>query len=298
MLVEAVQVRIRSLRGAFVLIRGLLAGLVFGVAGVGVAVVVGVGSALPAGAQAAQCMQGTGLSASSIQIDSPAVNETVSGTVVVRGSARVSLVGQLGRVEVTLGSVSKAQTFEPGSTLNFNVSLDASSLSTGSTSLKVVACGLLAYGERTINVNVAAPVVPTTVPPATTTTVGGPGTTVVGATSTSVTTASGLPGQAGATTSTRAPTTVTTTPATTVAPAPAATTTTARPGRDTPLVLTETPPKRSSGPPVWVGAVVGISGGLGLLFSARPWRRRTGLPGDRGTGDLTETAEQDLISTR
>lgn len=268
-----------------------------------VTVVVGARSVVHAGAQATTCTQGAGLSPAQIQIDAPGPNETVSGTVAVRGTARVTLVGQLSRVEVSLGSVSKAQTFEPGSVLNFNVSLDSSSLPTGSTNLTVTTCGLLAWAEKSVGVNVAAAPAVTTTLRATTTTVAGPGPTVV-ATSTPGTSVVALPVQAGGSTSTRVSTTVTTAPPTTETPAAAATTTTVatRPaGRDTPLVLTETPPKSSSGPPVWVGAVVGISGGLGLLFSARPWRRRTGLAdADAAAADsaAAELADEDLVSTK
>ena len=252
-----------------------------------VGLAVGAGAA---GAQATDCSQGTGFSPAQVQIDSPTTNQTVSGTVTVKGTARISLVGQLTRVEVSLGNVTKAQTFEPGSVLNYEIKVDASSLPGGATNLTVSACGLLAWGEKSITVNVAA-APPTT--RATTTTAGSAGPPVLGATSTSVNTPAGGPVPAGATTSTRVSTSTTTPTSTTEATVPptvAATTTVARPtGRDTPLVLTETPPKGSSGPPVWVGAVVGISGGLGLLFSARPWRRRRGVP-DAADAPLEEDA--------
>lgn len=251
-----------------------------------------------AGAQSASCKAGSGLSPAVVTIDKPGANETVSGTITVSGTARVSLVGQLTRVEVALGSARAAQNFpDPGSVLNYEIRLDASSVPPGSATLSVTTCGLLAWGEKSVTVNVAA-AEPTTTARATTTTVGGgPGTTVVGATSTSVTTVAGAPAPVGATTSTKVSTTTTTAVPTTeaVVAATVATTppTTARPpGRDTPLVLTETPSKRSSGPPVWVGAVVGISGGLGLLFSARPWHRRTD-----GPPDAADPVEQDLVST-
>jgi hypothetical protein len=65
-----------------------------------------------------------------------------------------------------------------------------------------------------------------------------------------------------------------------------------RSGPDAPLVLTETPAKHSSGPPLWVGAVVGISGGLGLLFSAASWRRRSHSP------LRAEPVDPDLVDVR
>ncbi len=247
-------------------------------------------------AQATTCAGAAGLSAAQVTIDAPGQNETVSGTVTVRGSARAGLLGLLNRVEVTLGEVTRVQTFEPGTTLTYSVSVDASSLPAGNTPLKVAACGSLARGERSIAVNVAAPATTTTTARSTTTTGGGagPGTTVAGAgagagvTTTSVATTTS--------TSTRVSTTEAAAP-TTEAPPPA-TTTTAAPrrsaGRGTPLVLTETPPQSSSGPPVWVGAVVGVSGGLGLLVAARPWRRRGGRGGLGGgsVGAPVEDAEQ------
>ena len=268
------------------------------------AAVLGIGTGVgAAGAQTAGCPSGGGLSAAQITIEAPSPNQSVSGTVTVRGVARLTLVGSITRVEVSLGGVSAVQPFDATSEARFNLSLDASALPPGPTSLEVAACGPLAFGERSITVNVTAPATTSSTARVTTTTVAGPSTTSVGVTTTSVTTqAGGGPVAAGATTSTRVTTTSTSTPPTTEAPAPVAPTTTAgttpRSGRDTPLVLTETPPRSSSGPPVWVGAVVGISGGLGLLFSARPWRRRSGVGGrgGGGPGDLP-SVDEDLIST-
>jgi hypothetical protein len=63
-----------------------------------------------------------------------------------------------------------------------------------------------------------------------------------------------------------------------------------------PVVLTESPPPHSPRPPLWVGAAVGISGGLGLAFSAVSWRRRSGAGGPAGGGaagaDDTDVLEE------
>lgn len=270
--------------------------------GLAVAAIATLSGGQVAGAQAA-CSTSGGLGSAQVTIDSPAPNESVSGTINVRGSAHASglnILGSLNRVEVTLGTVTKSQTFDPGTTLNFTVPVDTSTLAGGTTSLRVVACGTGVSGERSINVNVAAPGATTTAPRATTTTSaaggGTPPTTVAGATSTSV--AAGAAGaQAAATTSTKVSTTTTTAaPTTTEVATTVAPPTTLASGRQAPLVLTETPTKSKSGAPVWVGAVVGISGGLGLLFSARPWRRRggPGSPGGDGGGlaDVEEPTQQ------
>lgn len=58
---------------------------------------------------------------------------------------------------------------------------------------------------------------------------------------------------------------------------------------DAPLILTEAPDDESPRKPLWVGAVVGISGGLGLLFSAASSRRRGRTP------ETAESVDPDLL---
>ena len=50
-----------------------------------------------------------------------------------------------------------------------------------------------------------------------------------------------------------------------------------------------TPAHRSPRPPLWVGAVVGLSGAIGLGFSAASWRRRTHPP------EHAEPVDPDLV---
>lgn len=236
---------------------------------------------------ASGCGGGPGLMTADVTIKQPAANAVVSGkNVVVRASAEASL-GQLSRMEVTLAGTTKVKTASPSSSIDFEAAFDVSNVPPGETSLQVVACGAfslagsLARGEAEITVRIQAPT--TTIPTSRTTVVGagGPGSGGTGgavATTTSVAVTTTKAGQA---TSASSSTTVTSVASENVAAPPAAQPR-AEPARprasDAPLVLTEAPDDGSSGSPLWVGAVVGISGGFGLLFSARTSWRRGKLP--------------------
>lgn len=269
-----------------------------------IAVVPGLVGARPAAAQTG-CRAGSGLETAEISIDEPAANSTVTERDIrVRGKATAAL-GTLNRVEVTVAGVTKPSQFAPSGSLGFNVPFDLSGVSPGPVSVRVVACGtgnltgVLAGGVHEMRFTLQAPAPATTTPPTTAgstpgSTVSSGGSTggVVSATTTAPV-ATTRPGQASSTT------TPTSTPPTTeeaasqVAderPEPVRPT----PGRsDGPLVLTEADDDGSSGPPLWVGAVVGVSGGLGLLFSAASSRRRT-----RQAGQPVEPVDPDLVDVR
>lgn len=244
------------------------------------------------------CGAGTVLTAARVTIDAPAPNATVSGAnVEVRGSASTAL-GSLSRVEANLGGITKTDTADlPGPSISFDFSFDTTTLDPGQTTLSVVACGAggisgLARGEKSIPVTVqAAPSAATT--------------TTVRTSTTAVTRggAAAAPAAGGAAASTVVPTTTAGqgpgVSQTTVASAPPATEAPAivsrpdpirpRAGSDSPFVLTETPTRHSPRSPLWVGVVVGLSGGLGLLFSAVSWRRRAHQP------QLAEPVDPDLV---
>ena len=226
-----------------------------------------------------------------VTVDAPAANAVVSGTFAVRGTANAGLpLGEVSRVEVTLGGTTFSETYDPANTVAFSVDVDSTNMAPGQKTMTVVACGttlagLLSRGATQVPVKVeAAPIVTSTSLPRSTTTVTAPSSSVPGGGSvTTVASTGGAAASAGAGVATGPTTTAASGPTTTAAPAEARAPTRADPvrprsGPDTPLVLTETPSKPGSGPPLWVGAVVGISGGLGLLFSAASWRRRTRPP--------------------
>ena len=249
-------------------------------------------------ASPSSCGSGTVLTAARVTIDAPAANATPSGSnVSVRGSASTAL-GSLSRVEANLGGMTKTDTVDsPGPSISFNFSFDTTTLDPGQTTLSVVACGAggisgLARGETSIPVTVqAAPSAATT--------------TTVRTTATTVTRSGGAtaaPAAAGRSSSTVAPTSTTTlgpggsqttlvsAPPATEAPGLVSRAEPVRPrGSEAPVVLTETPARHSPRSPLWVGVVVGVSGGLGLLFSALSWRRRAHHP------QIAEPVDPDLV---
>jgi hypothetical protein len=186
--------------------------------------------------------------------------------------------------------------------MEFEASFDVTNVPPGETSLQVVACGAfnlagtLARGEaeQTVRVQSASPSTTTTV--ASPTTVRAPANPPLGAGATTTV--------AAVTTTRVGQTTTTSTPPTTAASEdapPAAATRRAEPVRprasDAPLVLTEAPDEETSGPPLWVGAVVGVSGGVGLLFSATSSWRRKHLPEPVEVLEAAETPT-DLVDVR
>ncbi len=272
------------------------------------AVLLAAAAAFAAGASPAAAAEGCGSGGGVtgvVTIDSPVPNAVVSGRFRVRGTASSGLpVGGINRVEVNLGGVSASADYDPGNAVDFDLPVDASNVAPGDRTLTVVACGgnsltgALSRGERSIPVKVEAAPVTTTVRTSTTAAASasaiGAG---AGAPSTTTTAVGGAAAAAVAAGGTSTTVTTTARPTTTQAEAraPAA----ARPdpvrpraGPDAPLVLTESPDRGSSGPPLWVGAVVGISGGLGLLFSAATWRRRAHGPVP------AEPVDPDLVDVR
>lgn len=213
---------------------------------------------------------GAGVSAASVDVVSPRPGEQVRGVVVVRG--RVSAPLAVSRVELQVGrSIVDAQSFRETPSADFSLSWDATRAPAGQASLRVMACGqgiggVLVQGSTTVAVEVLA--VPAPTQGATSTSVGTP-------TTVSPTTTSSL----SPSTSTSTTRTSTTLPATTTT-------------QPLPDLLTE---ERAVGPagrllpgeaaasegrrsyPVWVGAVVGLSGLAGLVVSrAISGRRQRG----------------------
>jgi hypothetical protein len=282
-------------RAVFALLAALAAGLV-------------AGAPTMAAAQDEGCGSGSGLTGL-VTIDSPAPNASVSGTVEVRGTASARPVGMLSRVDADLGGATDSGTYTSAATIAFSLSLDVSNVAPGRNTLTVTACGTdgltgaLSRGSASIPVVVKAPSAATsTTVGRTTTTAGSSGASgsAAGATTTttSASTAAGVAaagkGAATSTTATSAPE-----PTTTVAASPAPASAAAKPdqpkarsGSNGPVVLTETPATHGSGKPLWVGAVVGISGVIGVMFSAATWRRRTHPP------EYAEPLDADLVDVR
>ncbi|MFP5318281.1 MAG: hypothetical protein ACLGI2_08295 [Acidimicrobiia bacterium] len=259
---------------------------------VAAAALVAVAPAAPAAAQGeGSCPTDGVLSPVEVRVTSPGRGATVTGpSVTVRGSAS-ALLAELTRVEVTFGDQSVARNYSPGSPIDFELTVDASAVAAGPTSVRVVACSSSVRGEDrfTVTYQPRAAAATTTSParPATTS-VSSPG-AATGATTTTAGPAAGpavANGATAPTSTTPGQTTVANQPTTTVAapdaPAPAAANRPqpVRPGTnvDGNVVLSDSPDEGSSRPPLWVGAVVGLSGGIGLLFSATTWRRRHQVP--------------------
>ncbi len=240
---------------------------------VGALVAVVAGFPAPAAAQLGSCGTDGIVASADVRVTSPGPGAVVSGpTVSVTGTASVPLVGQLTRVDVNLGGQRRSQSFEPSSSVNFDIDVDISDLPPGTTSLTVVACGPLARGTRQMTVTVA-PARTTTTEVRTSTTVAAPG-----GTQPSTTTAAPNTTAAPSQTPTTLAGSSTTTVATTTSSAPTSTpvpTTTGSSRRGTAVVLGEEAADRSERSPLWVGLVVGLSGAVGLLLSAATWRRRS-----------------------
>lgn len=235
----------------------------------------------PAGAQVeGSCPSDTILSTVDVRVASPERGATVTGpSVRVRGTAS-ALIGEVSRVEVTFAGKSVARNYSLSNSIDFDVTVDAADVPGGLAGVRVVACGSGARGDDQFSVvyQPRAAATTTSVAQSSTTVVSTPG----GSAPASTTTLAAAPGAtvpAGQpTTTTPSQTTLASQPTTTVA-APAATSARdepVRPGRNTDgsIVLSDSPDEGSSRPPLWVGAVVGVSGAVGLLFSATTWRRR------------------------
>ncbi|MCA1691927.1 MAG: hypothetical protein ABR540_15660 [Acidimicrobiales bacterium] len=234
----------------------------------------------PARAQSS-CAGSVGVTAT-IEVDEPAPNAVVSGpTLFVSGIARTEL-GVLSRVEATFEGSPRSEVYPPAQEVGFAFAFNLGRVPPGDAVVHIVACGpgltgALIGGERRIVVTVGEPVTRTTAA-APTTIVQAAGDTSAATTTVPVSTTIAA---AAATTSTSSlPAETATEQAREVTP---------RAGLEAPLILTDAPEDDSPQKPLWVGAVVGISGGLGLLFSAASSRRRGRTP------EAAEPVDPDLL---
>ncbi len=222
------------------------------------------------------------LSNVNVRVTSPAPGSVVTGpSVTVRGTA-TALIAEVSRVEVTFGDETVARNYSTSGSIDFDVTVDASDVPTGPTVVKVQACGSGARGNQQFSVayQPRASATSTTVNQPTTTAARSPGGSTP-ASSTTVASGAAALTAGGPTSTTPGQTTVASQPTTTVAAAPSPPAASKRPepvrpgtNTDGSIVLSDSPDEGSSRPPLWVGAVVGVSGGIGLLFSATTWRRR------------------------
>lgn len=224
----------------------------------------------PAGAQQSGNCPSSGVGDASVDVDSPRPGAQVRGVVFVRG--KISALPTVSRVELLVGrSMVDSRTFPATSSTDFSLTWDASRASPGPATLKVVACGqgvggVLVEGSTTVNVEVAAPLPPTTRAQA------APSTTM-GA----IATSSSTPASSSTTTSTSSTTTSTTVAAgVTPPPSPgliAAGAPAGVPGRLLPAAAEVSEPRP---PRLWVGLVVGLAGAAGLAFAQVLRIRRPG----------------------
>jgi len=241
-----------------------------------------------AAAQSEACPSEGLLSPVDVRVASPARGSTVTGpSVTVRGTAS-TLLGELTRVEVSVGDASVARSYASSPSIDFELTVDAADVAAGATSVRVVACSSGARGEDrfTVAYQPRAAAATTTSAPRPSTTVVSSGGGASGAPTTTVSTPAAViaAGATQPTTTTPGPTTVADRPTTTVASGPPPADTGRSAGRSEPVrpgtnadgsvILSDSPDEGSSRPPLWVGAVVGVSGGIGLMFSATSWRRR------------------------
>jgi hypothetical protein len=242
--------------------------------------------AAPAAAASA-CDQGSNKGLVTITIDEPRSHDVVSGAnVVVRGSVR-TVLSPIERVEATLAGLSRHADYDGGTSVRFEFTFDLTGAEPGGTTLSIVACGPLVYSRTGMQLSVGESTPITTSAPQATTTVDAspaPAGTLPGGT-TSVPVSTTRAGEKGGPSTTAAPAKTNEAAAVNrrdpVRP---------RAGSDAPLVLTESPDSDSPRPPLWVGAVVGVSGGLGLLFSAASSSRRRAR-----MADVAEPIDPDLV---
>ncbi|HVL28444.1 MAG TPA: hypothetical protein VM390_09880, partial [Acidimicrobiales bacterium] len=133
----------------------------------------------PAAAQAGGCpSSGNILSTADVRVTSPAPGSAVTGpNVTVRGTASAGLLAQLTRVEVRFGGEVRGRSYDAASSIDFEITVDASEVPAGPTLLSVVACGLHARGDRQFSVayqpRAAVPTTAVTSPPTTSVSVPG-----------------------------------------------------------------------------------------------------------------------------
>ena len=247
-------------------------------------------------ARAASACSATPAATGSVTIATPSPGQAVSGVVKVTGSA--SAVAPLSQVELFAGSSLVASaSYSPQRRLSFALSWDASRAPVGPTRLRVLACGgniagvMADRGSGEVTVEVVAPPPPTTARPGSTTS------------TSSVAGGAGGPTTTGSRGGTTVPVSTTRVPAVTTTRRKAAAVaggrqdeggSRSRGGGDRPVTpgrLLLTPGQEDTpGPPLWVGAVVGLPGVAGLLLSARRhWRRPRPVvePDGRGLFEVT-----------
>lgn len=250
------------------------------------ACLVALAPASAAGAQSdGSCSSEGVLSPVEVRVTSPARGSTVTGpNVTVRGTASV-LLGELTRVEVSVGDETVARNYAADSSIDFDLTVNAADVPAGTATVRVVACSSSVRGEDrfTVTYHPRAAATTTSTLRTSTTSVSSSGGATGPTTTAAAQTVAGavVAGSPSASTTTPGQTTIASQPTTTLAaaaPAPAAGNRPepVRPGTNTDgsVVLSDSPDEGSSRPPLWVGAVVGLSGGIGLLFSATTWRRR------------------------
>lgn len=256
------------------------------------------GSWSPASAQGTIACPAQGLTLAAVEITSPKGDSTITA-----GAQRVSgrLFEGLTRVELYIDGVLTNAVTVPQGQETFDLGWQATASLPRSVAIRVVACGsgLGQLVRASDEVRVRLTPVDTTRPSSSSTVVSPPTSAPVRTTvaSTATTTAAaGAAAAANSTTTSRpeATTVPATVPATKAPPA-----TTATRQANTPLVLSEKADEDEPGPPLWVGAVVGLSGTLGLALSAAISRRsaakaaRSQLPVEQG---LDAEDGSDLVS--
>lgn len=257
-------------------------------------VVVGAGAWAPAGAQGTIAACPTqGLTLAAVEITSPKADSTITA-----GAQRVTgrVFEGLTRVELYVDGVLADARSIPQGQETFDLGWQATASIPRSVTIGVVGCGsgigqLLRASDE---VRVRLTPVDTTRPTSSSTVVTPPTSAPVPTTLASTATTTAAAGAAGAAGG-AASTTTTSPQATTVPPAVPATTappaTTATRQANAPLVLSEKADEDEPGPPLWVGAVVGLSGTIGLALSAVISRRSAAkaaqgqLPVDRLDAD-------------
>lgn len=133
----------------------------------------------PAGAQPSGTCPSPGVGDASVDVDSPRPGTQVRGVVFVRG--KISALLTVSRVELLVGrSMVDSRTFPATSSTDFSLTWDATRAAPGPATLKVVACGqgvggVLVEGSTTVNVEVAAPQLSTSLGASTTAPIDVPG---------------------------------------------------------------------------------------------------------------------------
>lgn len=253
-----------------------------------VALGVGLFPMSPVGAQATACLLGPALTPAQVTISQPGPAATVTGDLVVSGTANSSLA--LDRVELFVdGSLVASQQPVPADDVSFSFRVARDDLPRGEVNLRVRACNTFTLGaaggfaDRAVVIADPAPVTtspsstsPSSPNPSTSPAPGATATTVVApATSVQDLPARDLPAQDRP--DQERPVLVQPLPVDTDPPGPGpAVEPDGSPAPSRPLVLSDPDADPTDNGPLWVGLVVGLSGAAGLVVSAV---RRRSVPG-------------------